>query len=221
MLNRCSEKSRKHKHNQRFTNKTTKPFGIRTNNLSLIFAIQNLLKPIIFNDSMKGFSYMVFISEIVLQVKIAEQAEKRLPIDPGNFDQIEVWCSIQSILGAAGNVSKILWPQLKKSKERGEKLRELLGIAEKNIIADRKFRNHFEHYDDRIEKWFDNRSGGSYIDLAFNPFKPTPWDLPKFYHRAYNQVDRILTFRNETLDLKEVLEALKEIKMKCSAYTLL
>ena len=44
------------------------------------------------NYFMKGFSYMVFISEIVLQVKIAEQAEKRLPIDPGNFNQIEVWC---------------------------------------------------------------------------------------------------------------------------------
>nr|WP_299486142.1 hypothetical protein [uncultured Allomuricauda sp.] len=170
---------------------------------------------------MKGFSYMIFISEIVLQVKIAEQAEKRLPIDPGNFNHIEVWCSIQSILGAAGNVSKILWPQLKESKERGAQLRELLGIDKNNIIADRKFRNHFEHYDDRIEKWFDIQSTGPYIDLAFNPFKPTPWEIPKFYHRAYNQVDRILTFRNESLDLKEVLKNLHEIKMKCSAYTIL
>ncbi len=170
---------------------------------------------------MKDFSHMVFISEIVLQIKIAEKAEKRLPTDPGNFDDIEVWCSIQSILGAAGNVSKILWPQLNKSKERGTQLRKLLGIPDRNILADRKFRNHFEHYDDRIEKWFEVRPTGPYVDLAFNPFKPMPWELPKFYHRAYNQIERILTFRNETLDLKEVMKSLQEIKMKCSQYTLL
>lgn len=164
---------------------------------------------------------MLYISEIILQVRIAKRAAERLPIDPGNFDHIEVWCSIQSILGAAGNVSKILWPQLKESKDRGQKLRKLLGINEKNIITDRKFRNHFEHYDDRIEKWFDSQSSGVYVDLAFNPFKPTPWRTPKFCHRAYNQVDRIVTFRGETLDLKQVLNALEEIKLKCEQHTVM
>lgn len=168
---------------------------------------------------MKGFTYIVFLSEIILQVQIAERAEKRLPIDPGNFDDIEVWCSIQSILGAAGNVSKILWPQYKESKERGDELRKILDIDKTNIIASRKFRNHFEHYDDRIEKWFDKYPNGVYVDRAFIPFKPLPWENPQFYHRAYNQVDRVLTFRDETLDLNDVLDALHEIKLKCLAHT--
>ncbi|WP_303317187.1 hypothetical protein Q4Q34_02105 [Flavivirga abyssicola] len=169
---------------------------------------------------MKEFAYSVYLSEIVFQVKIAQRAANRLPTDPGNFDHIEVWCSIQSILVATGNVSKILWPISKKSKKRGKKLRELLCIDENNIIADRNLRNHFEHYDERIESLFEGQSSISFVDLAFNPFKPEKWQIPKFYQRAYNQVDRILTFRNETLDLKEVLMALEEIKMKCSAYVL-
>lgn len=170
---------------------------------------------------MKEFAYTVYLSEIVFQVKIAQQAANRLPVDSGYFDYIEVWCSIQSILVATGNVSKILWPITKKSQERGEKLRELLGIGENNIIADRNLRNHFEHYDERIESLFKGQSSVSYIDLAFNPFKPEKWEIPKYYQRAYNQVDRILTFRNETLDLKEVLIALEDIKIKCSTYTLI
>ncbi|MDD7887996.1 hypothetical protein [Flavivirga sp. 57AJ16] len=169
---------------------------------------------------MKEFAYFVYLSEIVFQIKIAQRAANRLPVDPGNFDHIEVWCSIQSILVATGNVSKILWPISKKSKERGEKLREMLCIDENNIIADRNLRNHFEHYDERIETLFENQSSVSYIDLAFNPFKPEKWEIPKYYQRAYNQVDRILTFRNETLDLKEVLIALESIKIKCRAYVL-
>lgn len=65
---------------------------------------------------MKEFAYSVYLSEIVFQIKIAQRAANRLPVDPGNFDHIEVWCSIQSILVATGNVSKILWPISKKAK---------------------------------------------------------------------------------------------------------
>ncbi|CAL2104582.1 conserved protein of unknown function [Tenacibaculum sp. 190130A14a] len=169
---------------------------------------------------MKEFIYTVYLSEIIFQIKIAQQAATRLPIDPGNFDHIEAWCSIQSILVATGNVSKILWPISKKSKERGKKLRELLCINENNIIANRNLRNHFEHYDERIEALFEDQSSVSFIDLAFTPFKPEKWGIPKFYQRAYNQVEGVLTFRNETLDLKKILIALENIKEKCSAYTL-
>ncbi|PKV52562.1 hypothetical protein ATE84_4682 [Aquimarina sp. MAR_2010_214] len=171
---------------------------------------------------MNPLAEMVYISEIVLQSQIAERAANRLPIDPAGFDHIEVWCSIQSILVAAGNVSKILWSRSNnKSKARSKKLRKMLNIEDDSILSDRKFRNHFEHYDERIQTWFDSQSSGAYVDLAFNPFKPTPWGISKFYHRAYNQVDRILSFRDETLDLKEVLNALEEIKLKCKPYTLM
>lgn len=58
---------------------------------------------------MKPLEEMVFIDEIVLQSKIALRAAERLIATRDNLDNIEVWCSIQSILVAAGNVSKILY----------------------------------------------------------------------------------------------------------------
>ena len=60
------------------------------------------------NRSQKALAEMVFIGEIVLQSKIAELAAKRLSTTHDNCDHIEVWCSIQTILVTAGNVSKIL-----------------------------------------------------------------------------------------------------------------
>lgn len=35
---------------------------------------------------------------------------------------------------------------------RGERLRKMLKVKN-SILSDRKFRNHFEHYDERIEEW--------------------------------------------------------------------
>lgn len=164
---------------------------------------------------MEEFQDMIFIGEIVLQTKIAVRASERLKANNSNFDNIEVWCSIQSILVAAGNVSKILWAS-NKYKIRGERLRQLLKVEEKNLLSSRKFRNHFEHYDERIEEWFENRSGGVYIDLAMNPSLSGNMNS----HRGYNSFNSTLIFRGESIDLAEVLKALKEIYENCKPYVL-
>ena len=61
---------------------------------------------------------MALITEIVTQSKFAEKAAGRIK---NTEDSVEVWCSIQSILVAAGNVSKILWPPRKKNNAREPK----------------------------------------------------------------------------------------------------
>ena len=168
---------------------------------------------------MKALAENVFIGEIVLQSKVAELAAKRLSATHDNFDHIEVWCSIQTILVAAGNVSKILWPS-KKYAERGERLRELLKVSEGSLLSDRKFRNHFEHYDERIEDWFKKQSSAVYSDLAVDPFKSISGNVPTNHHRAYDPLTQTLTFRGESFDLAAVLKELKEIRIKCRHFVL-
>jgi len=169
---------------------------------------------------MKALAETVFIGEIVMQSKIAELAAKRLSAIKDNFDQIEVWSSIQSILVAAGNVSKILWPQDKKYAVRGKRLRALLKVDDNNMLSDRSLRNHFEHYDDRIEKWFKGKSSAVYSDLAIDPLKSMRRSFPTNHHRAYDPLTQTLTFRGESFDLAAVLKELKEIRIKCSDFVL-
>lgn len=164
---------------------------------------------------MKEFPDMIFLSEVLLQSKIALRAFERLQDTHETFDSLEVWCSIQSILVSSANISKILWSS--KSKLRGERLRKLLNVEVDNILSTRKFRNNFEHYDEQIEKWFKNRPYGVYVDLAMNP------SLDGFNgneHRGYNSFDNSLIFRGERLDLNEVLTALTSIKKNCKLYVL-
>ncbi|HJS01359.1 MAG TPA: hypothetical protein VJ780_10530 [Flavobacterium sp.] len=165
---------------------------------------------------MNGLQEMAFISEIVLQSKIAQKAAKRLQTANDNLDTIEVWSSIQSILVATGNISKILWPTYKKHVERGEKLRLILKVENNNPLSERKFRNHFEHYDSRIEELFENQHTVTYIDLAMNPsFRGGSLDN---IDRGYNSFNNTLIFRGEVLDLDEVLNALEEIHNSCKRY---
>jgi len=168
---------------------------------------------------MTGLQEMILIGEISLQSKIAQRAAERLRATHDHFDHVETWCSIQSVLVAAGNVSKILWP-VKKYQLRGERLRQLLKVDKDNPLSSRLFRNHFEHYDERVEEWFENSPQGVYIDLAMNPSLRSGIfdDLPLNTHRGYNSFNNSLVFRNETLYLDDVLMALEKLLINCRSY---
>lgn len=166
--------------------------------------------------NMKAIAELVFIGEIVKQAKIAKRASERLEATSNRFDEIEVWSSIQSILVAAGNVSKILWPSRKSSLARGKTLRTLLNVNDRNLLSDRKFRNHFEHYDERIEDWFENNRSAVYADSTIDPFRSIWGGNIANSHRAYNPLTQTLTFRDESVDLAALLNALDEIRHNCS-----
>lgn len=168
---------------------------------------------------MNGLQEMILVGELVLQSKIALRADERLRTTHDSFDHIETWCSIQSILVAAGNISKILWPN-DKHKMRGEHLRQLLKVEKENPLSSRKFRNHFEHYDERIEEYFKYNSQGVYIDLAMNPSLNSGifGDPPLNTHRGYNSFNNTLVFRDEILDLNKVLTAIDTLLKNCKSY---
>lgn len=161
---------------------------------------------------MKFFEDTVYIGEIVLQVKIAQKAYERLEFYE---DSIDVWSSIQSILIATANISKILWPN-KKYHDRGVRLQKMLNISDDNILRDRTFRNHFEHYDERIATQFKNGANGLYIDLAMNPdFSFSAQST----NRGYNTINKTVVFRGQKFDLGKLNTAMSEILEKCRPYT--
>jgi hypothetical protein len=169
----------------------------------------------VIDGQLKALAELVFVGEIVNQAKFAERAAERLKATADDIDPVEVWGAIQSILIAAGNVSKILWPPRKTSAERGEMLRELLDVDDRNPLSDRHFRNHFEHYDERIEDWFAESGSAVCIDSRIDPFD-SPWGRnPANFHRGYNPLTKTLTFRGESTDLAAILSALQEIRHKC------
>jgi hypothetical protein len=167
------------------------------------------------DSQMKALANLVFVGEIARQAKIAKRAAERLQENTDNFDELEVWGSIQSILVAAGNVSKILWPSRASSAERGKMLRDLLNVDARSLLSDRKIRNHFEHYDERIEDWFEKNGSAVYMDSSIDPFGSIWGNNPSNIHRAYNPLTQTLTFRGESVDLAALLDVLEEIRRKC------
>ncbi|MHB1169474.1 MAG: hypothetical protein ACYC28_09365 [Longimicrobiales bacterium] len=169
------------------------------------------------NRALDPLAEQVLIGEIVNQSKFAALAADRLA---STFDPVEVWASIQSILVATANVSKILWPVRKSSAPRGKQLRELLNVPDESPLFDRTIRNHFEHYDERVEQWFRGAGSAAYRDLSIDPRGPNPWSFTPCSHRQYNPVSQELHFRDESINLAEILAALAEIRATCKSFVL-
>lgn len=76
--------------------------------------------------SRRAFVMHVFLGEVEHQSDIAHVAAARLAVCGDRFDALETWSAVQSVLIAAANVSKILWPSRAAYAPRGEALRALL-----------------------------------------------------------------------------------------------
>jgi len=168
---------------------------------------------------MKALVKGVLLSEIEYQAQFAATAAEQLEACTQNHDQMGIWSAIQAILIAAGNVSKILWPRPKYG-ERGETLRALLDIDEKQALSDRTFRNHFEHYDERIEDWLSSTHSAVYVDQIIGPPPGFLHEFPQNAHRGYDPSTQTLTFRGESMDLGSILRAFDDLRQKCRQFTL-
>lgn len=170
------------------------------------------------NYKIKPRVEMALTSEIAFQAGVAILAWRRLK---DASSTTEFWSSIQSILTTSANVSKILWPPQKKRKKRGAYLRKLLQVSDASLLSSRKIRDSFEHYDERIEDWFEGGKTTSYVDLALEAQVPGLMFPPKFAHRSYDQHTYDLSFRGEDcINLRDLISELNEIREKCRPFAL-
>ena len=159
---------------------------------------------------MNEFKISIFQMEIGRQCDFVMLAEHDLKqslqnmttISPGTVPKIAAemnrfWYSAQSLLVAVANISKLLWPapprrragenteafeEFKKTQQANAKsLRESLNIDDSSTLKNRKLRDHFEHFDERIARLPD--SGFNYVDTNIS----TPGDM---------QINNAITMRN-------------------------
>lgn len=81
-------------------------------------------------------------------------------------DTTHVWIAVQNILGAAANISKALWGQGGKFTKEREPLRASLQVDDSSPLRNVVMRNHFEHYDERLDRWWKESERHIHFDMS-------------------------------------------------------
>jgi hypothetical protein len=150
----------------------------------------------------------VFLGEIEWQSAIALEAMSRLRQSITTPDLSFFY--IQAFLVAAANVSKLLWTTANAT--RGDELRKLLNVTDDSPIASKTLRNHFEHFDERIERWVKQSTRHNFIDRnVFSGGRGIVGAEEIDILRNLNSATLTITFWGETYNLPQVEEALKKV----------
>lgn len=120
---------------------------------------------------MDTFQLRIFQGQVLDQCRFlllsAQIVNKGL--SPLNTDQIIF--GIQSLLNAGANISKMLWGSGGKHAEKRKPLRDSIGISDTSPLREVTMRNHFEHMDERIDRWWAESKQHNHIDKIIGPKK--------------------------------------------------
>ena len=163
-----------------------------------------------------------YLTEVINQYRFAvlslEMLRKSLDLhdldipDDKSVDDY-VFLYAHAFLTHVASISKLLWPEARTrqrrplAEERSEELRSILNISEDSPINNRRLRNHFEHYDERLDEWA-SEERRYYIDRIIAPIGTISGFDDKDYMRRFDPTTFQLFFHGESFDL---LEAEKEI----------
>jgi len=166
---------------------------------------------------MNKFVLGIFVEEIIDQCEFALMSWEYLQACLMKIeDNNRIFCHIQAFLVSVANISKILWPY-NEFTSRGEELRKVLQVPINSPIQNKKFRNHFEHYDERIERWASSskRKIISDMNISVGGFSAIPdldpIDCMRNLDISPDRKNLKLTFHGESYDLTMTMHAVKEL----------
>ena len=171
--------------------------------------------------------------EIVVQTRMMDIAWRELQDARAADDEFRTWHAIQAILTAGACISRILWPGGKGPKgdkdrkqarlERQAQLRRRLDLRDdSNPLGDRTVRDHFEHFDERLDEWANQKvpalsdreiipSGEPWADItAVTRHDGSRVEVPKF--RRFRSWNYKVSFHDDEIDLKRVVDAANELR---------
>jgi hypothetical protein len=182
--------------------------------------------------------FRLFIGEIREQCNMAliaiEDLNKLASIKP--LDNSRFWYSIHGFLSTTANVSKLLsfsnfsyrkGSPLESYKEANKTLKKNLRrycrVSSNSIVMQRNFRNHYEHYDERLFEWAMNDSSmmmeyhigtpetlRSQLDLSEKiSIKPL---------KCFDPSTSSLQCYDETLNIDKLIQEIERIKKRTETY---
>jgi hypothetical protein len=149
------------------------------------------------------------IREISTQAHFAEIAYSHIDPKAANGSDA-VFSSIHSFLSHCAMVSKMLSSKYDESTQQS--IGDVLGISTSSSIHTTTFRNHLEHYDERLRRWI--RQYGVNIMIGDHNIGPkSAFKIQNMvFVRHYDPTTSIFTFVNDDFDLGVLFGEVQSVK---------
>jgi len=158
----------------------------------------------------------LFQGEVERQCRFAVMASRDIERSLATQNNDLLWYSVQAFLVAVGNMSRLLWPPRPRLPGRGEALRESLSVSGDSPLEPRHFRNHFEHFDERLEEWAEASREGAFVDSNVGLGGRVAGAPQRSWLRNFESATWAVTFRGDRYHLRQLLPEIHVLRA-CAA----
>lgn len=154
----------------------------------------------------------LFQRQVALQCEAilfaAEDLQRALRIRASSW----AWISIQNLLGAGANASKALWGQGGKFAGEREPLRRSLQVEDTSPLREVAMRNRFEHFDEKMDEWWDQSTDHNYVDMNFGDVETAISGVDeKDMFRNFDPATGDLIFWGERFNLQAIVDEARRV----------
>jgi len=161
--------------------------------------------------------FSVFKSELISQCELGRagselfDAEIKAHIEGRTRNQDGLWFILQGIVAVAGDAAKLLWGKGTNTEPEREALREIAEVSANSPLRSRKVRNAFAHFDERIEKWYEEGDTNAYASRIIGQHEFPP-QKSRFGH--WDPQTGTIIFREDSVSVPDLLAELERILSK-------
>jgi len=121
-------------------------------------------------------------------------------------DQTNIWPSVTALLVAAANMSKLMWGQAGKLAAERKPLRDSIGVEDTSPLRQTSMRNHYEHFDERLDEWWKNSKQHNIADRLIGPMGMIGGIDPLDSFRQYDPTTGDLIFWGDRFNILKITE---------------
>lgn len=118
---------------------------------------------------MQPMHLKIFQSQLLLQLEYVVWSAEGVNMGLNQHDPRLVFFSIQNLLYAAANAAKALWGGGGAKAKARAHLRDSIGVSDESPLKRVDMRNNFDHYDERIDRWWRDSKRHNHLDLSVGP----------------------------------------------------
>ena len=175
---------------------------------------------------MDEFIESIYLRELIQQCQYAIGAVGRMNECLSNQNPSEFFREAGDFLQHSSAVSRVLWPpgsknraKKKRAKQRGSHLRAKLAVPENHALQARNLRDHFEHFDERLDEWAETSPHKNIVDNMIGPRNAIGGSAIKDEDimRMYDPANKEIVFRGETFNVQVLVSGVQDIQAKATA----
>lgn len=155
-----------------------------------------------------------FQSQVELQCRFLLSATRTLNVALQKNDVDRTFYAIQNLLNAGANISKALWGGGGKLAVQRKPLRDSIAVDDNSPLKNVNMRNNFEHFDERLDRWWAKSKRPIIIDLVVGPKSGIEGlgDIEKFRHFDPETAD--LIFWDQEFNIQAIVNEVQRILPK-------